>query len=264
MKKSLTLTLILITLVSLFAHAQTKPVYALVAFHKLKPGHTIDEAMAMENKWKTIQKIRKEAGLITNWGVYTIVNGHKTPSIDFDYMSVNFSSDLNTISVYPMDKFTALVAKDLSFANIVEETAKIQTISYSNTSKKIDGTPSANDFNAILSMEVFKTSLPNYFNYVEFEKQMKNIHLDRIAAGEIQEWSFWQTVAPLADDSKGQFTAFTSYKDYAHIDAPIGTTIDSAKKRMNLTPDQLLKKMDGLRSMTQNALMKYTVGTFGE
>ncbi len=113
-------------------------------------------------------------------------------------------------------------------------------------------------------MEVFKTSLPNYFNYVEFEKQMKNIHLDRIAAGEIQEWSFWQTVAPLADDSKGQFTAFTSYKDYAHIDAPIGTTIDSAKKRMNLTPDQLLKKMDGLRSMTQNALMKYTVGTFGE
>ncbi|MEY3646098.1 MAG: hypothetical protein RL127_806, partial [Bacteroidota bacterium] len=48
------------------------------------------------------------------------------------------------------------------------------------------------------------------------------------------------------------------------VDAPIGTTIDSAKKRMNLTPGQLLKKMDGLRSMTQNALMRYTVGTFGE
>jgi hypothetical protein len=255
---------LLITLVILNVKAQSKTVYALVAFHKLKHGHTIDEAIALEKKWKTIQKIRKEAGLITNWGVYTIVNGHKTPSIDFDYMSVNFSSDLNTISVYPMDKYTELVAKDLSFANIVEETAKIQTISYSNTSKKIDGTPSANDLNSILSMEVFKTSLPNYFNYVEFEKQMKNIHLDRIAAGEIQEWSFWQTVAPLADDSKGQFTAFTLFKDYAHIDAPIGTTIESAKKRMNLTPDQLLKKMDGMRSMTQNALMKYTVGTFGE
>lgn len=264
MKKTLSLTLILVTFLTLFAQAQNKTVYAHVAYHKLKPGHTIEEAIALEKRWKTIHKIRQQAGIITGWAVYTIVDQHKSPSIDFDYMSVNFSTDLNTIGVYPMDKYTELVAKDLSYATILEESSKVQSIIHTGIAKKTDGTPAANDLNSILSMEVMKTSLPNYFNYVELEKQMKNVHLDRVAAGEIQEWSIWQTVAPYADDSKGQFTTFTSYKDLAHLDAPVVTTLESVKKRMNLTPDQFLKKIDGLRNITQNVIFKYSVGTFGE
>lgn len=264
MKRITFLTLALIACFALCLQAQNKPLYANVAFHKLKPGHTLDEAMTIEKKWKTIHKIRREAGLISGWSVYTIVNGYKTPSIDFDYISVNFSSDLNSIGQYPLDKYAALVAKDLSYANIVQETAEVQSILYNNIVKFVDGTPSSNDLNSVVSMEVFKTTIPNILNYVEFEKQMKNIHQDRINAGEIQEWNFWQTIAPLADDSKGQFTAFTFYKDLAHLDSPIATTIDSAKKRMNLNVDQLLKKMDTLRSMTQNVILQYSVGTWNE
>lgn len=264
MKRLITLTLLLCAISTTTMLAQNKPLYANVAFHKLKPGHTLDEALAIEKKWKTIHKIRKEAGLISGWSVYTIVNGYKTPSIDWDYISVNLSSDLNTIGQYPMDKYAALVAKDLSYATIGEETAKVQSINYNAIVKLIDGTASSNDLNSVISMEIFKTSIPNYFNYMEFEKQMKNIHQDRINAGEIQEWSFWQTVSPLADDSKGQFTAFTFFKDLAHVDAPSSTTIESVKKRMNLSPDQFLKKIDGLRNMTQNCLVQYAVGTWNE
>lgn len=264
MKRLFTLILLLCAISTTTMLAQNKPLYANVAFHKLKPGHTLDEALAIEKKWKTIHKIRKEAGLISGWSVYTIVNGYKTPSIDWDYISVNFSSDLNTIGQYPMDKYAALVAKDLSFATIGEETAKVQSISYNNIVKFVDGTPSSNDLQSIISMEVFKSSVPNYFIYPEFEKQMKNIHQDRINAGEIQEWNFWQTIAPLADDSKGQFTAFTFYKDLAHVDAPNNTTIESLKKRMNLSPEQFLKKIDGLRNLTQNCLLQYAMGTWNE
>jgi hypothetical protein len=264
MKKTLSLTLVLLTFVTMFVQAQNKTTYAHVAFHKLKPGHTIEEAIALEKKWKIVHNMRKDAGLIGAWAVYTIDNLRKTPSVDFDYMSVNFSNDLNTIEQYPMDKYAALVAKDLSLGNLVEETAKVQSISYTALVKQIDGTPSANSLNSVISMEVFKTSVTNYLNYVEFEKQMKNIHLDRVNAGEIQEWNFWQTIAPLADDSKGQFTAFTFYKDLAHLDSPATTTLESVKKRMNLTPDQFLKKIDGLRTITQNVIFKYSLGTFGE
>lgn len=264
MKKITFLLVSFLICLAWYVQAQNKPLYAHVAFHKLKPGHTIEEAIAIEKKWKTIHKIRRDAGLISGWSVYTILNGYKSPSIDFDYISVNFSPDLNTIGQYPMDKYAALVAKDLSFANISEETAKVQSILYNNIVKFVDGTPSSNDLNSVVSMEVFKTSIPNFLNYVEFEKQMKNIHQDRVNAGEIQEWNFWQTVAPVADDSKGQFTAFTFYKDLAHVDAPITTTIDSAKKRMNLNVEQLLKKMDSLRNMTQNALLQYSIGTWNE
>jgi hypothetical protein len=264
MKKITAIWLLLLSSISFMVYSQNKPVYANVAFHKIKPGHTLDEALALEKKWKTIHLIRRQAGIISGWSVYSILNGYKTPSIDFDYISVNFSSDLNTITQYPMDKYAALVAKDLSFANIIEETSKVQSIQYNVIAKFVDGTPNSNDLNSIISMEVFKTSIPSYFNYLDFEKQMKNVHQDRVNAGEIQEWSFWQTVAPVAEDSKGQFTAFTFYKDMAHLDAATNVMIDSAKKRMNLTPEQFLKKIDSLRTITQNTLLQYAMGTWNE
>ena len=72
MKRITFLTLALIACFALSLQAQNKPLYANVAFHKLKPGHTLDEAMAIEKKWKTIHKIRREAGLISGWSVYTL------------------------------------------------------------------------------------------------------------------------------------------------------------------------------------------------
>jgi hypothetical protein len=38
--------------------------------------------------------------------------------------------------------------------------------------------------------------------------------------------------------------------------------VNGAKKYMNLTPDQYLKKADSLRKINQAVLLQYAVGTF--
>ncbi len=248
--------------VSTQLQAQGKTVYANIAFHKLKPGHSLEEAMNLEKRWKTIHLIRKEMGFIDEWAAFPIVNGYKTASVDYDYISVNVSSDLNKITQYPMDKYQELVKKDPSFANILAETEKVQSVSNNMLIKLLEGTGSSNDLNSIIMLETMKTTVSNYFNYVNFEKQMKSVHQDRIKAGEIQEWSFWQTIVPIADDSRGQFYAFTYYKDLAHLDAGGNNFIQSAQKRLQLNSDQLLKKIDQLRHINQMVLFQYAVGTW--
>lgn len=264
MKKFFTWAICLIGLIAFSIHvqAQEKPVYANVAFHKLKPGHSLEEAMNLEKRWKTIHLIRKDLGLINAWGAFPIIHGYKTPSIDYDYISVNVSSDLNKITQYPMDKYQELVKKDPSFANILTETEKVQSVTNNILVKLLEGTGSSNDLGSIIMMETMKTTVSNYLSYVNFEKQMKGVHQDRIKAGEIQEWSFWQTIVPVADDSKGQFTAFTYFKDLAHLDGGGNGFIQSAQKRTKLTTEQLLKKMDQLRQINQMVIFQYAVGTW--
>jgi hypothetical protein len=261
--KKLTLLFIAIFAITTSTFAQNKPIYINIAYHKLKPGHTVEEAIALEKRWKVIQEKRKSAGLITGWAAYTILNEYKSESVDYDYVSMNASYDLNTITQYPLDMFQALVKEDPSLYTLVEETAKVQSVMRNKLTKAIEYTGSSNDMNSVVLMETMKTTTTNYFAYIDFEKQVKAIHMDRIKAGNIQEWAFWQHLAPFSDDAIGQFTAVTFFKDLSKLDEDSSPSyISGAKKYMNLTVDQYLKKADSLRKINQAVLLKYAVGTF--
>lgn len=261
--KKLTLLFLAIFAISASTFAQNKTIYINIAFHKLKPGHTIDEAMAIEKRWKIIQEKRKSAGLITGWAAYKILNEYKSESVDYDYVSMNASYDLNKITQYPMDMFNALVKEDPSMYTILEETDKVQSVMRNVITKAIEYTGSSNDLNSVVLMETMKTTTSNYFAYIDFEKQVKSIHMDRIKAGNIQEWAFWQHLAPMSDDGKGQFTTVTFFKDLSKLDEDSSPSyMNGAKKYMNLTTDQYLKKADSLRKIEQAVLLQYAVGTF--
>ncbi|MEY4646398.1 MAG: hypothetical protein RIQ98_234, partial [Bacteroidota bacterium] len=59
------------------------------------------------------------------------------------------------------------------------------------------------------------------------------------------------------------FTAVTFYKDLSKLDEDSTESyVNGAKKYMNLTPDQYLKKADSLRKINQAVLLQYAVGTF--
>ena len=67
----------------------------------------------------------------------------------------------------------------------------------------------------------------------------------------------------MSDDGKGQFTTVTFFKDLSKLDEDSSPSyINGAKKYMNLTTDQYLKKADSLRKIEQAVLLQYAVGTF--
>jgi hypothetical protein len=261
--KKLTLLFIAIFAITASTFAQNKTIYINIAYHKLKPGHTVEEAIALEKRWKVIQEKRKAAGLITGWAAYSILNEYKSESVDYDYVSMNASYDLNTITQYPLDMFQALVKEDPSLFTLVEETAKVQSVMRNKLTKAIEYTGSSNDMNSVVLMETMKTTQANYLAYLDFERQVKAIHMDRIKAGNIQEWAFWQHLAPISYDGTGQFSTVTFFKDLSKLDFDATSIyINGAKKYMNLTPEQFTKKVNDLRETKQAVLLKYAVGTF--
>jgi len=87
--------------------------------------------------------------------------------------------------------------------------------------------------------------------------------MDRIKAGNIQEWALWQHLAPISSDGIGQYTAVTFLKDLSKLDFDSSQIyINGAKNYFNLTPQQFTKKLSELRDIKQSAIMKYAVGTF--
>ena len=67
MKKLIT-SLALVLLVSAATFAQTR--YTMVAYHKLQPGKTMDDAIAIEKQYLPIHEARKAAGIIARNKVF--------------------------------------------------------------------------------------------------------------------------------------------------------------------------------------------------
>ncbi len=261
--KKLTLLFIAIFAITASTFAQNKPIYINIAFHKLKPGHTIDEAMAIEKRWKVIHQKRKSLGLIGAWAVYTIVNEYKSESVDYDYVSMNASDDLNKITQYPADMAAGLLKEDPSFYTLMDDTEKVQSVIRNKITKVLETTGSSNDLNSVILMEMMQVTQQNYFAYMDFERQVKAIQLDRIKAGNIQEWAFSQHLAPISYEGPGQFTTLTFFKDLSKLDFDASSIyINGAKKYMNLTPEQFTKKVGDLRIINQSVLLKYAEGSF--
>jgi hypothetical protein len=72
--KKLTLLFVAFFALTASAFAQEKPIYINIAYHKVKPGHTVEEAIAIEKRWKLVHEKRKSLGVITGWAAYTILN----------------------------------------------------------------------------------------------------------------------------------------------------------------------------------------------
>jgi hypothetical protein len=191
------------------------------------------------------------------------MNEYKSESVDYDYVSLNASEDLNKLTQYPEAMGTALMKEDPSFYSLMDETLKVQSIVRNKLTKVLEATGPSNDLNSIILMETMQVTQQNYFAYLDFEKQVKAIQLDRIKAGNIQEWSFWQHLAPISYEGSGQFTTVTFFKDLSKLDFDSSSIyINGAKKYMNLSPEQFTKKVGDLRSINQSVLLQYAVGTF--
>jgi len=261
--KKFTLLFVAFFALTASAFAQEKPIYINIAFHKLKPGHSIEEAMAIEKRWKLVHEKRKSLGVITGWAAYRILNEYKSESVDYDYVSMNASYDLNTITQYPESMGAELIKQDPSLYTLIEDSEKTQSVIRNKITKAIQYTGSSNDMNSVVLMESIQPNPGYNYAYIDWLKQAKAIQFDRIKAGAIQEWAIWQHLAPVSTDETGQFTAVTFMKDLSKLDFDSSSIyINGANKSMTMTPEQFTKKLTELRDIKHSVLLKYAVGTF--
>jgi hypothetical protein len=131
----------------------------------------MEEAIALEKRWKIVHQKRKSIGLITGWAAYTIFNDYKSESIDFDYISVNASTDLNTITQYPDEMGAALIKEDPSLYNLITDTEKVQSVIRNKITKSIEWTGASNDLNSLLVIETIQPTKGNNSAYLDYIKK---------------------------------------------------------------------------------------------
>ena len=182
--KQLLLTGVLALLLGNVTFGQNSPLYASVSFHKLVKGHTIEEAINIEKEWQQIQQIRKDAGLITGWAIFQNYGGIVSEGVDFDYISVDYGTDLDKIHSYPEDMWNDFVKKNPSASGLLTRTGEIQKIIRRSILANVQvlGGPLVDQYYLFNNMKVADE---NADAYEQFEKQVAKVHDERIKSGAI-------------------------------------------------------------------------------
>ena len=256
MKKLLS-SLALVLLVSAATFAQTR--YTIVAYHKLQPGKTLDDAIAIEKQWLPIHQARKAAGIISDWFVYVPYNNMKSEGIDFDYITVNGGTDLDKLHTYPMELFADLLKADPGFEKLGANTAKTQTIIRQAVSKRINGTAKGTNKSQFLLFDMMKVG--DEAAYEAFEGKMLKVHEARVEAGNISGWSLYKGLFPSSTDVSANYITIQSFDKLSRVDQAMDSYRVAIPKAMGMSPEAFMKELPAKRSMTHSFIAKVAVAT---
>lgn len=244
MKKNLLLTLLSFVIVTM---SFSQKLYGVVAYHKVAPGHTIDEAIAIEKEWKVLHQVRKDAGIISNWAVFTNYGSLVTKDVDFDYITVNYGTDVDKVGTYPTALWQDFVKTHPSYSDLSARTAKVTNIVRQNLLVN-EAMVGAFKPDQIFVFEFMKVSAANYYTYLDFEKKMAKVQEERMNAGFISRWSFWRQMLPSAYQGHFAFSTVTAFPNFASYEKG-GYSDAMAKKHYGLSLNDMYKKAVGLRDI---------------
>ncbi len=239
------LKLIFFIILSLQVFAQNKTIYGMVSYHKLRPGHTISEAMAIEKEWKNIHQIRKNENYIINWIVLQPVNQMATPGIDFDYMTVNYSTDLDKIMEYPMESLNKIYTSD-QINSIATRTNAVEYVAHTDIVQMEESIGSLEN-TKYLWFNFIKVLNNKTNEYVSFEKSMKKVHELRLQAGNITRWTFSKILLPYSESMKYHFATIDGVSSLEKF-INTGYT-EPLKKVFGSDIQAFINKASGLRSI---------------
>ena len=256
MKKLLT-SLALVLLVSAATFAQTR--YTVVAFHKLQPGKTMDDGIAIEKQYLPIHEARKAAGIIDAWAMYVPYNNMKSEGIDFDYMTVNSGPDLDKLTLYPMELFGDLLKTDPGLQKLAAATIQTQTILRHSIGKKITGTKPGTNKEHFIIFDMMKVT--DAAAYEAFETKVQKVHEARIEAGNISGWSLYKTLYPTSDEVKYNYTTVQSFDKLSKLDQFNDSYYKAIPKALGISPEEFMKQVTVKRSMSATMLTKIALMT---
>lgn len=259
MKRLITLIAFTI-LASAGSFAQSVNRYTIVAFHKLQPGKTIDDAIAIEKQWLPVHQIRKAAGVISGWAMYVPYNKIKSEGIDFDYMTVNVGPDLDKIHTYPMELFADMIKANPDwFAKLTAATNNVQTILRQSIGKKIIGTAKGTDPSQFLIFDMMK--VVDAAAYEAFEAKVLKVQEARVEAGNISGWSLYKTIYPSSSDVMANYTTIQSFDKLSKLDGAMASYALAIPKTFGISPEAFMKQIPSKRQMTGSVLTTVALST---
>jgi hypothetical protein len=256
MKKLIT-TLALVLLVSAATFAQTY--YTIVAYHKLQPGKTMDDAIAVEKQWLPLHEARKSAGIISGWAMYVPYNNMKSVGVDCDYITVNSGTDLDKLTTYPLELFAGLAKNDPGLKNLVATTAKTQTILRHSIGKRLTGTSNTWDRSHFFLFDLMKVS--DGAAYEAFETKVQKVQEERVAAGNISAWSLYQTIYPTSDDVLFNYSTAQSFDKLSKLDQAMDSYYKAIPKALGISAEEFMKQATVKRTMTATMLTTVALST---
>ncbi len=258
MKKTF-LSFLFILTVNTITIAQTVNSYSIVAFHKLMPGQTIEDAIAVEKQWLPIHQARKSAGIISEWLMFVPYNNFKSNLVDFDYITVNGGPDLDKLSLYPMELFSDLQKKDPGFKNLSALTSKTQRIIRQMITKKINGTSKGTNKSQFLQLDLLQVSNGSAFE--EHAKKIVNVQEERVATGSISGWSLYETLYPSSVDMDVDYTSIQSFDKLSKIDEAWQSYQVAIPKVLNISAEELVKNLRAVRVVSKSLLTTVELST---
>lgn len=169
--------------------------YSEVYYHKLKAGHTLQEARAIENESKKLHQVQADTDFIAGWYMLSLVLT-SNPNNEYDYITIKTFSDFGVMdNSYPEKVLTQVhgAAAKTKWADLLKRTAAIQDKGKIEMWETIDGIfaekRESPDKSPIWVLDLMQVKDNKHDEYIAMEKSMKSLHKERIAMNNIAGWS---------------------------------------------------------------------------
>lgn len=157
--------------------------YSEVKYHKLLPGHTIQEALAMEKEWKKIHQVQLLDKAITGWYVLNKQLSSNPDQQAYDYITIKTFTDMGYMeNSYPdkdLEKAFGATYK-AKWADLSKRTGVIQNGGKVEIWRTMDGVSNGKAPAPIWVIDLMKVKNGLNAEYVALEQTFKKLHQERM------------------------------------------------------------------------------------
>ncbi|GAA4401121.1 hypothetical protein GCM10023187_14960 [Nibrella viscosa] len=170
--------------------------YSEVMYHKIKPGHTLEEALAIEKEWKKIHQVQLDNGHISGWFVISKYLSSNPDRQAYDYVTIKNFTDFAVFgNSYPeshLEKTFGSTTKD-KWADLLKRTGEVQEGIKVEIWEGVDAVWNEKqlspDKSPIWVIDLMRVKDGKDAEYVAMEKDMKKLHQERIKMNNITGWN---------------------------------------------------------------------------
>jgi hypothetical protein len=249
-------------LIAIAASAQTPPkVYSEVYYHKLKPGHTLTEALAIENEFKKIHQAQANDGFLLGWYILAL-DMTTNPSKEYEYITIKNFSDLTYLdNAYPQKYFSSVMGTDYQTkrADLYKRMREVKEVAKIEVWEQIEGAqakPLLAPYKApIWVVTDIKVKNGQYTEYVNHVKKAKPFYGERVVTGGAVGWNFAGLLTPWATEKTYDFAMVNQYPSMK-VYMESGPKAEAAFKKTMPGVDytQFYKELNNLREPARQEL----------
>lgn len=209
--------LVLITLITLTATAQDKPVYAMITYMKVDRGQSATYLDLVKNYGSKIYTERIKTGEIVSWSLFSVPTSSE-PN-EYNFVAVTQANSIQTLMNLKTPKEIGKTAMpntpDILIDEISKKYAEIRVVVYSSVCKLLDRLPSTGD-SKYYNIAYMKVPYSKVADYVKLESETyKPLHKERQAAGEISAWALWDnSVLTSGENAPYNYVTANGFNDY--------------------------------------------------